>query len=130
MRVFAIKRFYKWAGKHDLSDELLLSAVKEIEAGLVDADLGGNLYKKRIATKGRGKRSSVRTLLAFSTGKATFYLLGFEKSERDTIKPDEKAALQELALAYLDLSKKELEQRLSKGALIEVEEKENGQNEH
>jgi hypothetical protein len=31
MRVFAIKRFYKWAKSNDLSDGLLSSAVVEIE---------------------------------------------------------------------------------------------------
>lgn len=62
MRIFAIKLFYKWAQGNELTDNLLCDAVDEIERGNVDANIGGNLYKKRIATKGRGKSGSVRTL--------------------------------------------------------------------
>jgi hypothetical protein len=32
--------------------------------GLIDADLGGGIVKKRIALPGQGKRGSTRTLLA------------------------------------------------------------------
>nr|WP_263469118.1 type II toxin-antitoxin system RelE/ParE family toxin [Stenotrophomonas sp. CFS3442] len=32
-----------------------------MEGGLVDADLGGGIFKKRVALPGRGKRGSVRT---------------------------------------------------------------------
>lgn len=65
MRIFVIKEFSKWAKACDLTDELLCNAVDEIELGLIDADLGGHLVKKRIATKGRGKSGSVRSLLSF-----------------------------------------------------------------
>jgi hypothetical protein len=54
-RTFKTKTFNKWMRKTDLKDEDLLFAVAEMEAGLVDADLGGNVYKKRIALPGMGK---------------------------------------------------------------------------
>ena len=120
MRIFAIKRFRSWANAHDLSDELLCEAVDEITRGLIEANLGGNLYKKRIATKGRGKSGSVRTLLAYSANHRTIFLYAFEKSDRDNITPKEKAALQELGRFYLMLSDSELAQRLESKAIIEV----------
>ena len=43
-------------------------------------DYGGFLYKKRIATKGRGKSGSVRTLLALQMNNKAYFLYGFEKS--------------------------------------------------
>ena len=48
-RIFKTKAFSKWFNKSDLSDTDLLEAVKEIEKGLYEADLGGNVYKKRVA---------------------------------------------------------------------------------
>ncbi|MEY2912716.1 MAG: hypothetical protein RLZZ184_2025 [Cyanobacteriota bacterium] len=43
---------------------VLCNAVAEMLAGLYDADLGGGLFKKRIARSGKGKRASFRTLVA------------------------------------------------------------------
>jgi len=40
MQVFKNKAFTKWANKEGLDDEALLSAVDEMEQGLIDADLG------------------------------------------------------------------------------------------
>ena len=55
MRVFKIRMFAKWAGKQRISDDDLRRSISEIEAGRVEANLGGNLFKKRVATKGRGE---------------------------------------------------------------------------
>ncbi|HEX4045911.1 MAG TPA: type II toxin-antitoxin system RelE/ParE family toxin [Gammaproteobacteria bacterium] len=35
-----------------------MEAIQQINTGLFEANLGGWLYKKRIARKGQGKRSS------------------------------------------------------------------------
>jgi hypothetical protein len=120
MRVFVIKEFSKWARTSGLTDELLCKAVDEIERGLVDADLGGHLLKKRIATKGRGKSGSVRTLVTFSKGSRTIFMYGFEKSERANITPKEIKMLQELGKFYLALTDTEIESRLKSQALKEV----------
>lgn len=70
MRVFKNKAFAKWAVKEGLNDETLLSAIREIDNGLVDADLGGHIVKKRVALHGRGKSGGVRTLLAYKVTRA------------------------------------------------------------
>lgn len=62
--IYKTRYFNKWARKHSLNDLLLRKAVLEIRSGLIDANLGGGVVKKRIALTGRGKRSSTRTLLA------------------------------------------------------------------
>ena len=107
MRIFKLKSFSRWAEKHDLTDAALKRAVEEIAAGSVEANLGSNLYKKRIATKGRGKSGSVRTILAYSAGNKTFYLYAFEKSERDNITDREKNVWQGLGNSFLRLDDKE-----------------------
>jgi len=42
--------------------------------GLIDADLGGHLVKKRVPLPGRGKSGGARTIVAFRAGHHTFYL--------------------------------------------------------
>jgi hypothetical protein len=50
--------------KTELTDQDLVDAVKEMQTGLIDADFGGNIYKKRIAIGNKGKRAGVRTIVA------------------------------------------------------------------
>jgi len=57
-----------------LNDLLLKAAVSEIQRGLLEADLGGGIVKKRIALPGRGKRGSTRTLLATNREDRWFFM--------------------------------------------------------
>lgn len=120
MRIFAIKRFNVWAEKHSLTHELLQNAVSEIERGLVDANLGSNLYKKRVATKGRGKSGSVRTILAYSKGQRTFFLYAFEKSDRDNMTRKEKESLQELGKLLLMADGHKIRDWLTSKGIVEI----------
>jgi hypothetical protein len=49
MRVFKGKQFNRWATGEGISDADLCHAAAEAFAGQFDADLGGYLFKKRIA---------------------------------------------------------------------------------
>lgn len=124
MRIFKTRWFERWASKQRLSDRALVEAVREMEQGLVDADLGGNVYKKRIAQGGRGKSASVRTLLAFRLGNHTFYLYGFAKNKRANIAEDELRILKSLARELLAHDDETLEKLLKAKQLFEVLEDE------
>jgi hypothetical protein len=52
--IFKTRHFARWARKSGLSDSLLKMAVLEMQRGLLEADLGGGIVKKRIALPGRG----------------------------------------------------------------------------
>ena len=65
--------------------------------GLIDADLGGGVVKKRIGLAGRGKRGGARTLVATNKGNRWFFVFGFEKNERANIADDELEALRDIA---------------------------------
>ena len=54
MRIFKLPYFSRWARKSGISDAALVQAVAEMEAGIIDSELGGNLLKKRIPIPGRG----------------------------------------------------------------------------
>ena len=62
----------------------MLNAVDEMERGLIDADLGGGVYKKRIALPDRGKSGSTKTLIATNQEELWIFLTGFEKNERSS----------------------------------------------
>lgn len=47
MRVFKTRQFDKWARNEGVTDRTLWAAVIEMENGLIDADLGGHVVKKR-----------------------------------------------------------------------------------
>ncbi len=119
-RVFKTRSFQRWMRKTELADEALCRAVGEMARGLVDADLGGGVVKKRVALPGRGKRGSVRTLIATNRDSRWFYVLGFEKSERDNIAGRELEALKKLAEDLLPLASAALATLVAAGALEEI----------
>lgn len=121
MRIFKNKTFNKWAEKEGLNDDALRAAVDEIERGLIDADLGGHVVKKRVAVGGRGKRGGVRTLLAYKSGDKAFFVYGFAKSARANVSTDELKALKHLAKELMNYSDKTVTKAIRHGALIEVE---------
>ena len=119
-RVFKTRQFAKWMRKTDLMDEALCLAVSEMLSGLVDADLGGDVLKKRVALPGRGKRGGARTLVATRRASRWFFVFGFEKNEKANVTSTELEALQWLAKQLLDLSGAQLEVAVQDGSLQEI----------
>lgn len=124
MRVFKIKQFHQWTKSENLSDAALMQASNEVEQGLVDANLGGNVYKKRVALSGRGKRSGARTIIVFRHGESAFFVYGFTKSKRANISDKELKALKLLAAKLLNMKPTELKKALQAREIIEVTENE------
>ena len=125
MRVFKTKTFDRWAAKVGVTDTALLKAVADIERGLIDADLGSNLFKQRVALPGRGKRGSTRTLLATRLVGTLYFLFGFEKRERDNITQRELGIYQSLASTVVVLSHAQIETALKANELMEVQHEPN-----
>ena len=119
-RILKTRTFNRWLRKTLLTDSALLKAIDEMEQGLVDADLGGNIYKKRVALPGRGKSGSTRTLIATNRQNRWFFMFGFEKNDKENITQAELAYLQEVAQIFLGYSSDELQLAIDKGELLEV----------
>ena len=126
MRAFKIKAFAKWASGEGLSDDALALAVVEMEKGLIDAKLGGQVVKKRVALPGRGKRGSTRTLVAFRQGNKAIFIYGFAKKERTNISDKELRALKMLAKELMSYTTATLTKATKAGELIEIEVNDNG----
>ena len=121
MRTFKTKAFAKWAVGEGLGDEALAAAVAEMEHGLIDVRLGGQVVKKRVALPGRGKRGGARTLVAFRAAERAIFVYGFAKSERANINDLELKALRLLAKELLNYSVASLSKAMKAGQLIEIE---------
>ena len=120
MRVLKRKDFARWQMGEKLSDATLCKAVQEMEIGLIDADLGGFLYKKRVARSGAGKSGGYRTLLSARVGSRYVFLHGFSKSDKANITQSEKKALQFAGKVFLELCVESLAKALQSGVLLEV----------
>ena len=55
-RIYKTRSFARWARKVGVSNDALCKAVSEMSQGLIDADLGGYVVKKRVTLPGQGKR--------------------------------------------------------------------------
>jgi hypothetical protein len=119
-RVFKTRHFARWMRKSALTDEALCAAIDEMRQGLIDADLGGGIVKKRVALTGRGKRGGARTLVATRKADQWFYVFGFEKNERATVSAAELEALQILAEELLSRTDKDLDALMQTDKLIEM----------
>jgi hypothetical protein len=119
-RVFKTRPFSRWARKAGLIDAALCVAVAEMANGLIDADLGGGVVKKRVALPGRGKSGGSRTLVATNKADRWFFVFGFEKNERANINDKELEALQATAADLLKLSADELDDAVTQEILQEI----------
>ena len=119
-RILKTRTFCRWLRKTLLTDTVLLKAIDEMERGLVDADLGGNVYKKRVALPGRGKSGSARTLIATNRDNRWIFIFGFEKNDRENITQAELAYLQKAAQVFLGYSDAELLLAISREDFLEV----------
>ena len=89
--------------------------------GLFDADLGGSLFKKRIARPGQGKSGGFRTLVATNNGNRWVFVFGFPKNVRSNIDKDEEEALKKLAAQLMSLTPQAIGKAQRAGELIEVD---------
>ncbi len=124
MRVFKNKAFNKWVKGECLSDQSLFDAAQEVAEGKVEASLGQKVFKKRIALEGRGKSGGFRTIVAFHHGNHLFYIFGFAKNARTTVKNKELKELQYLAKVYFALTEQQLDEAVKASKLFEVKDNE------
>lgn len=121
MHIYKTHWFDSWAKKQDLNAYALCQAVQEMKAGLYEADLGGGLFKKRIAKQGQGKSGGFRTLIATNKGGLWFFVYGFEKNTRSNISQKEQVALKRLAAELLHYPPQIIENLERANELIKVE---------
>ena len=102
------------------SDEMMAAACAEIAAGLTDADLGSNLYKKRIPIEGRGKSGGLRTIIASRFNGRWFILAIWVKSDLVNIPSDQLRCLKQQTVLLLELDDAPIEKLIAHGSLVQI----------
>lgn len=120
MRVFKTLWFSRFAHKEAITDASLLLLVKDMENGRINADLGGGVYKQRLAREHSGKSGGFRLLVCLRHGDKAFFTYGFPKSARANISQHEEEDLKKLAEILLSLSDADLDKRVRAGTFEEI----------
>lgn len=120
MRVFKTKWFARFARREGIADSKLIATVQEIEKGLIDADYGGGLIKKRVARDGGGKSGGYRSIIAYRSEDKCVFIFCFAKSNRRNLNINEVAEYKNAAGIYFEFSKIEIDVALKNRELLEV----------
>lgn len=120
MRIFKTPWFTRFASKERIIDDSLKKAVVQLEAGQFDADLGGGVFKQRLARVGEGKSGGYRVLICFRQGARSFFMYGFQKSDRENITVSERDDLKKLAKALFAMTDEQLDAKVKAGAFQEI----------
>ena len=120
MRIFKSRWFQRFARKEGIADAALREAVARAEKGQIDADLGGEVVKQRIARPEQGKSRGYRTIILFRRGDKAFFEYAFSKSQRANIHDNEEAQFKEAARRILALTENQLAELLKRGDFVEV----------
>ena len=120
MKTLMTKHFSKWASKQKIPDNELSIVLNEVQQGKFEANLGGNVFKKRIRFEGQGKSGSGRTILCYKKGDRIVFVHGFAKNEKSSLSKKELVAFKELSKILLSFNDEQLEIAIENGDLIEV----------
>jgi len=120
VRIFKNTWFSRFAEKEDITDGELKEAVDLLEEGQADADLGGDVYKMRLARPGEGKAGGYRVIVFFRSEERTFFVYGFAKAKRGNINKKQLRVFKKKAKINLTLTDKEIRDELRTRDLIEV----------
>jgi hypothetical protein len=120
VRLFKNTWFTRFANKEGITDGELREVMNQLEAGKVDADLGGGVYKVRAARSGAGKAGGYRVIVFFKSEFRTFFVYGFAKSDRGNIDQGELRGFKEDAKYQLALTDEQIDAWLKKRTLIEI----------
>jgi hypothetical protein len=122
VRTFKTKWFGRFADKENLGDDELKAVVTALEAGEFAVNLGGGVYKQRIARDGGGKSGGYRVIVLLKSGEMAFFVYGFSKSTRENIDDKEKREFKKMAKYYFELDEKTINAALEAGKFIEITE--------
>lgn len=115
-RVFVSKPFMRFARRFGIDDTELWQAVN----GEYDADLGGGVFKFRLARRGEGTSGGARAIVAMRVGRRIVLMFGFEKKDQANIKVSELSTFRKAARVYLSYSEEQMTAIVKAGILGEI----------
>ncbi|WP_461256358.1 type II toxin-antitoxin system RelE/ParE family toxin [Treponema sp. R80B11-R83G3] len=120
MRIFKNTWFTRFANKEGITDTELKETADRLETGQADADLGGDVYKMRVARPGEGKSGGYRVIVFFRSEERTFFVYGFAKSDKKNIDRGDLRVFKNRSKDAFSMTESQINSRLKDGTLIEV----------
>jgi len=120
VRLFKNTWFTRFANKEGITDAELIETVNQLEVGQADADLGGGVYKVRVARSGKGKSGGYRIIVFFKSGERTFFVYGFAKSDKANINHEELRIFKKRSKDAFSMTETQIDSRLRNGTLVEI----------
>ena len=121
VRIFKYKWFHRFAGKEGVTDSELKEIVEQLENGQYYADLGGGVYKMRLARQSEGKKNgSFRLIVIFKSEFRTFFAYGFLKSKMSNIGKKDLKVYKEQAKDFFNLTEEQINASVIEQDLIEI----------
>lgn len=120
MKQLMTKQFSKWASKQQIPKNELSKALQEVKVGNFEANLGGQVYKKRIRFQGKGKSGSGRTIVCYKKKDRIIFIHGFAKNEKPSLTKKELAGFKEFSQILLGFSSNDIKTAIKNGDFIEV----------
>jgi hypothetical protein len=126
MRVFLTQQVMKLVRRERLPDTALCRAASEVLAGKLgggEADLGGGLFKKRLARAGEGKSGGFRAIIAYRRPhtERVLFSFAFAKNAASTLTSQGHEALSEAAKAFVSASDAQIASLIATGKVSEVD---------
>jgi hypothetical protein len=119
MRILKNTWFSRFAQKEEISDITLKSIVEKLEKGQFDSNLGGGVYKERIARSGKGKSGAYRSIIFFKQSELAFFVYGYEKSAKSNITRSELDGFKRLSKIMLSMTKEQIDMEIKAGRYLE-----------
>ena len=120
MRIFKNTWFTRFADKEGITNTELKETVDRLETGHADADLGGDVYKMRVARQGEGKSGGYRVIVFFRSEERTFFVYGFAKSDKENINRNDLRIFKNRSKDAFSMTEAQINSQLREGNLIEV----------
>lgn len=121
MRNFVTAALSKAAAKHRISDEKFVAAAERVRAGNATADLGGGLFKERIAREGQGRSGGYRTVLCLRDSRDTLFFSIFAKKRQANLTKKELEAARKFAGEFRKLTEQDLQKEIDEGMIRELD---------
>ena len=122
MKKLKTKWFNRWAKKQKISDAKLLTAIEDMQNNLSMVNLGGGLFKVRVASENSGKSSAYRTIVVYREDERAVMIYGFMKKEQENLSSDELKGFKILSKDILRLNDKELTGAIEKNVFVKIGE--------
>lgn len=120
VRIFKNREFSRFARKEKISKEKLVEAIKNADAGMIDANYGGGVIKQRISRPGEGKSGGYRSIILYRQDDKAFFVYGFAKNELDNIDKTEERDFKSLAKIMFAMTDEQINALLNAGKIKEV----------